>query len=284
MSDLFNAHCAWLRAGGSADRTVQARAHWLAYAERELPDGLVDVDQAQLTGWFNACTTREVRPWGLATLDKAHYHLRSFFEWGLDPANAINPAEPIFTDSPMVGMRRPKVRQKQPRPVTDAELAVVLAEAREPFRTAAILAVGAGLRAGEAAQVRREHIEEQQVWVENGKGGKSAYAPALPDVWEHVRDFPRGRVIEHVGGRADWNWLSTSAAKHFRKLGLYKVCLHRLRHTYAELLRRAGCDVAVISKALRHEHLSSTEIYFRASEAECRLAVNALRLPVPTPR
>ena len=54
MSDLFDAHCAWLKAGGSAARTVEARRHWLSYADRQLAGGLVDADQAQLTAWFNA--------------------------------------------------------------------------------------------------------------------------------------------------------------------------------------------------------------------------------------
>lgn len=281
MSDLFDAHCAWLRAGGAAARTISARRKWLELADRKLPAGVTDATTAELTAWFNASTLRQQRPWSMATLDKAHYHLRSYYEWGINPANAIDPTEPVFTDNPMSSMRRPKVRRGEPRPITDVELAVILAEAREPFRTAAILAVGAGLRCDEAAHARREHVEPERMWVPNGKGGKAAFALSSPDVWKHVQGFPRGVMIEHVGGVADWNWLSVKASQHFDSLGLCGVSMHRLRHKFAELLRRAGCDLPVISRALRHEHYSSTEIYFRPSEAECGLAVHALRLPVP---
>lgn len=38
---------------------------------------------------------------------------------------------------------------------------------------------------------------------------------------------------------------------------------------------------ATISRALRHQHLSSTQVYAVATEAECRFAVSALRLPAP---
>lgn len=276
MSDLILAHCAWLRTDCSR-RTVQARLEWLQRADGAMPFGIADADRSELEGFLGT------PDWAPATRAKAFYHLNSFFEWGVDPANGKD-GVPVFEDNPMVGMRRPRVPQYDPNPVSDEELRVALAEAREPYRTAVMLAVGAGLRCSEIAALRREDVNEEFVRVRFGKGGKSASVPMPAELWEYVRDFPRGRVLEHVGGIADGRKLSARASVYFsRTLKLPGVSLHRFRHKYAELLRRGGNDIATISRCLRHKHLSSTQIYARATEAECRLAVNSLRLRGQTP-
>lgn len=278
MSDLIATHCEWLRAGRKSPRTYGAREDWLRRADRELPFGVVDANQAELTTWFNA------HRWEPATSEKAFYHLHGFFEWGVDPRHAVDPQVPIFTDNPMAGMIRPKAPQGEPRPVTDAELAHVLAEAREPHRTAALLAVAAGLRASELATQRREHVDEETVWVV-GKGGRRASVPMQPDLWEDLRDLPRGVILVHRGGVADGRKMSARFMNYAtRTLDMPGISLHRFRHKYAELLRRAGADLATISANMRHRHYSSTQVYFRPSETERRIAAQALRLPVPTPR
>lgn len=286
MNDLIRAHCAWLRAGGLSRRTVDARQYWLERADSELPFGVAEADRAELEGFLTGPVPDPSDPedlgWAPATRAKAHYHLSQFFVWGVDPVNAVD--APILADNPMIGIRRPKVPGGESNPVSDEELAIVLAEAREPYVTAVILACGAGLRCSELSRVRREDITEDRVWVRFGKGGKSAPAPAFGEVWAHVSDFPRGRVIEHVGGISDGRKMSARASIYFsRTLKLPGVSLHRFRHKYAELLRRGGNDIATISRCLRHKHLSSTQVYARATEAECRFAVSTLRLREQTP-
>lgn len=279
MNDLIAAHCEWLRAGRKSARTYGEREVWLRRAERELPYGIVDADQADLTTWFNA------QRWEPATAEKAFYHLNGFYVWGVDPHHAVDPREPIFTDNPMVGMIRPKAPQGEPRPVTDAELTYVLTEAREPHRTAALLAVTAGLRASELSLQRREHVDEENVWVHGGKGGRNASVPMQPDLWNDIRDEPRGVILVHRGGVADGRTMSARFANYCsRTLDMPGVSLHRFRHKYAELLRRAGADLATISANMRHRHYSSTEPYFRPGEVERRIAAQALRLPVPASR
>ena len=272
MNQLIHAHCASLRAGGLSNRTVEARQEWLRRADDAMPFGVAEADRGELELFLG------VRDWAPATRAKAYYHLNAFFDWGCDPLNGED-GRPVFEDHPMIGMRRPKAPRGEPNPVSDEELRVVLAEAREPYLTAVILAVGAGLRCSEIAELDRKDVSEDRVWVRMGKGGKSAPAPAADEVWRHVRDFPRGRVIEHVGGIADGRKMSARASIYFsRTLKLPGVCLHRFRHKYAELIRRSGGDIATISRCLRHRHLSSTQVYAQATEAECRLAISTLRL------
>lgn len=277
MRDLILAHCASLRAGGLSKRTIAAREEWLRRADREMPFGVVEADRNELEIFLGA------RDWAPATRQKAYYHLRSFYLWGCDPVNGAD--GPILADDPMNGMRRPTTPRGEPRPVTDEELNIALSRAREPYLTAVMLAVGAGLRCFELAEVRREDVNRDHLWVRQGKGGKSASVPMSPELWEHVRDFPRGRILEHVGGTADGRKLSARASIYFsRTLKLPGVSLHRFRHKYAELLRRGGADVATISRCLRHQNLSSTQVYMRATEAECRFAVSTLRLRDQAPK
>jgi len=276
MSDLILAHCASLRAGGLSRRTVEAREDWLRRADRVMPFGVVEADRTELELFLGT------DDWAPATRSKAFYHLRSFYLWGCDPANGTD--GPILEDDPMEGMRRPRVPKGEPNPVSDEELRIVLEQAREPYLTAVILAVGAGLRCSELAVQRREDVSEEFVRVRFGKGGKSASVPTSAAVWEHVRDFPRGRLLEHVGGIADGRKLSARASIYFaRTLKLPGVSLHRFRHKFADLLRIGGADIATISRCLRHQHLSSTQVYARATEAECRFAVSTLRLRDQTP-
>lgn len=287
MSDLIASHCEWLRAGKKSPRTYGAREEWLRRADRDLPFGLVEATQPDLTAWFNAPkligADREMG-WSDATAEKAFYHLNAFFEWGVDPTHAVDPNVPVLDDNPMVGMLRPHAEQGEPRPVTDAELHYVLTEAREPHRTAALMAVTAGLRVSELSEQRREHIDEESVWV-LGKGGRRALVPMQPELWEDLRDTRRGVIIEQRGGVRDGRRMSARFANYCaRTLDMPGVSLHRFRHKYAQLLRRAGADLATISANMRHKHYSSTEIYFRPSETERRIAAQALRLPVPAPR
>lgn len=276
MSDLIHAHCAWLRPAVS-ERTYGARKEWLERADAVMPFGVAEADRRELETFLGE------NDWGPATRAKVFYHLNAFFEWGVDPRNGEG-GVPVLEDNPMVGMRRPKAPRGEPRPVTDAELAYVLEHAREPYRTAVILAAGVGLRASELAGQKREDINEEVIWVRHGKGGVSAPVPMQREVWEHVRDFPRGYVIEHVGGVADGRAMSARATNYFaRTLKMPGICLHRFRHTYARLLREGGADIATISRCLRHRHLSSTQVYARATEAECRFAVSTLRLRDQTP-
>lgn len=276
MSDIISAHCAWLKAGGVSRRTYGERERWLRQADRELEYGLDGADRGELQAWLGN------EHWAGWTRNKAYYHLSGFFEWGTDPRNAERPDEPIFGENPLSGIRQAKPSRGEPNHISDWELDQLLTRAREPYFTAVMLAVCAGLRASEVARLERRDVTEERIWVRRGKGDKSAPVPMQAQLWEHVRTFPAGRLIEHVGGPVDGKKMSVRAQNYFtRTLGLHGVCLHRCRHKYAELLRRGGNDIATISRCLRHEHLSSTQIYARATEAECRLAVNALRLPTP---
>ena len=48
---------------------------------------------------------------------------------------------------------------------------------------------------------------------------------------------------------------------------------HELRHTFATLLRARTGDLRIVQRALRHKHITSTQIYAHVSDDELRRAL-----------
>jgi integrase len=265
MTDPIEDHLAWCETAGFSPRTITDRSELLRRVHRDLPAGLFHANRRELTTWLGR------RKWSTATKETYYGHLNGFFKWAEEDGDAdLNPME---------GIRCPRAARGVPRPLNDHELSIVLTRSVQPFKLAARIAYGSGLRCIEIVDLRREDITEEETYIRRRKGGKRAVIGTAPDVWRAVRDFPRGsRLIEHVGGRACERWLSGHAAYHWQQqLGLPKVTMHRLRHSFARRMRDAGHDPWVIKDALGHETIVTTEIYLGATEAESRLAVQGLR-------
>jgi integrase/recombinase XerD len=94
------------------------------------------------------------------------------------------------------------------------------------------------------------------------------------DVGQAVADYCRqGRrrggcrsLFLHV--RAPYAALSSSAVSNVvvracDRAGLPRVGAHRLRHTAATAMRRAGAPLFEIGQVLRHRHVSTTALYAR---------------------
>lgn len=264
MTDLIPAHLSWLRAGGASQRTVLDREGVLHRANRALPLGLEIVQEEDIARWL-------ANPrWADATRNVYWRHLFGFYSW----------AERRHLDhNPMAGMPCPPAPAGEPRPVPDEVLLFIVEHAANPYWLCAILAASAGLRCLEMAALLREDITEQRIYLTVAKGGRRASVPTAPEVWEAVRHFPAGSLMEHVGARPDPRWVSIRSAVYFRRvLKLPGVSLHRLRHTFASRLRTVGADAFVIKRALRHQSLRSTERYVGASEEECGQAIRSLPL------
>jgi integrase len=267
MSDLITAHCEWARAAGLSARTVGERAGWLWRAEKALaPYGVESPNEREVVTFLGP------ERWKPATRAKVYDHLKAFYVW------ATEGDDPILDKNPMWRLKRPHVERGEPRPLTDEEFTFVLSEAREPYRTSAILAGFNGLRVTELSMLWRQEVTEQQIFIRCAKGGKTASVWTNPTVWEAVCDMPRGPVIERLGGVSDGRLMSMRASVYFaRTLGMPGVGLHRFRHTYARMLREAGADALTLKRCLRHKSVATTEVYVEASEAECRTAIQQLR-------
>jgi len=140
-----------------------------------------------------------------------------------------------------------------------------------------------GLRAGEIASLRLEDID----WrageiVVHGKGNRDERLPLPADVGEAVAAYLRrarpasaqSRTV-FVRVRAPHRALSTGGvtqvvAAAARRAGLGHVYAHRLRHTAATQMLRAGASLPEVGQLLRHRRALTTAIYAKVDSEALR--------------
>jgi integrase/recombinase XerD len=148
-----------------------------------------------------------------------------------------------------------------------------------------------GLRAGEVAALALDDIDWRagEITV-TGKGRRSERLPLPADVGEAVAAYLRdGRPEAFEGTRrvflripAPHRGLTTGGVTMAvlaaaQRAGLGRVHAHRLRHTAATGMLRAGASLPEIGQVLRHRRLLSTAIYAKTDVP----ALRALARPWP---
>jgi integrase/recombinase XerD len=141
------------------------------------------------------------------------------------------------------------------------------------------LLVRLGLRAGEVAALRVHDVDWRagEVMV-RGKGNRADRLPLPADVGEAVVAWlQRGRQrVTHpflfTRVLAPHNGLSSSAVSQVvssacRRAGIPRMGAHRLRHTAATEMLRAGASLADVGQVLRHQSVATTSIYAKVDRS-----------------
>jgi integrase/recombinase XerD len=183
-----------------------------------------------------------------------------------------------------------------PKALPEGQVAVLLASCdrgsatgRRDFAVLALLA-RLGLRACEAAALELGDIDWRAGTVTvRGKAQRGEQLPLPSDVGEalagYLRDGrPAGAASRRVflASRAPGGGLSASAVKEIvrqrcRAAGLAPFGAHRLRHTAATQMLRAGAPLAEVGQVLRHRSAATTAIYAKVDHA----ALAQLAVPWP---
>jgi integrase len=139
------------------------------------------------------------------------------------------------------------------------------------------------LRAGEIAALKLDDID----WrageiVVRGKGNRVERLPFPADVGEAVAawllhgrpESSEGRTV-FVRIRAPHRPLTTGSVSSIvaaaaRRAGLGEIRAHRLRHTAATLMLRAGATLPEIGQVLRHRCAATTAIYAKVNRDALR--------------
>ena len=147
-----------------------------------------------------------------------------------------------------------------------------------------------GLRAGEVAALTLDDVDWRGgMLLVHGKGGREDALPLPTDVGEavvaYLRRRPRCecrtlflRVTAPRRGldRCTVAWVVRAACD---RAGLPRVGAHRLRHTAATQMLRAGASLPEIGQVLRHRESKTTAIYAKVDDT----ALRALARPWPIP-
>ena len=259
MNQTIAAYQTWLQSWAASDRTVQIRSRMAA---------------TRLEEWgLDGFTTQAVQEFlgrpGLSKWTKATYysHLNCFCGWLVQTGR--------LEETPMENVRRPRQGASLPHPLSESEANRVLGAARGDMRAWLLLAMLSGLRAHEIAKLRGEDVQKDCLYVE-GKGGTRAMLPTHPDLWALAQDYPRrGWWFPSGDGPISADTVSSRTGKHFRALGV-SGSIHRGRHLYATRLLRAGANIRVVQRLMRHSSLATTATYCAVDEDEMRAAVNLL--------
>jgi integrase/recombinase XerD len=183
-----------------------------------------------------------------------------------------------------------------PKALPEGQVAALLASCdqgtatgRRDFAVLALLA-RLGLRACEAAALELGDIDWRAGTVTvRGKGRRGEQLPLPSDVGEALAGYlregrPAGAASRRVflASRAPGGGLSAAAVKEIvrqrcRAAGLAPFGAHRLRHTAATQMLRAGSPLAEVGQVLRHRSAATTAIYAKVDHA----ALSQLAMPWP---
>lgn len=253
---------AWKETGGTADSTRDQYERDLArgcllYPNHALED-FTDAELLQIARTFKP-KERRVRV--------AAY--RSFFRFALKTRRiTVNPCDGL-----------PDIERTKQRAIdvfSDEEIAVLC---DLPLRDGALMQLlfDSGLRKGEARRFKLAHLRAGEVVVFGGKGGKDRVIPASPDVLRRVNELA---LLEGLGP-TDHLWYGIRKTIHVEKtmratpIGegtfarWWKRCLidagvrkrnpHTTRHTFATRYLRNGGSLSLLSDAMGHASIKTTD-------------------------
>jgi integrase/recombinase XerD len=139
-----------------------------------------------------------------------------------------------------------------------------------------------GVRAGEVAALSLDDVNWRagEILV-RGKGDRCERLPLPADVGQAISDYLHDRSSQRaeralfVRVKAPQGSLTSTAVSSIvaaaaRRAGLGTVGAHRLRHTVAAQMLRAGASLPEIGQVLRHRHMSTTAIYAKIDREALR--------------
>lgn len=127
----------------------------------------------------------------------------------------------------------------------------------------------AGLRKSEATAMTPDKIHDGKIYIV-GKGDKEAAIPICPRLQREIDRY-----------KGDWTLsfapltLERAAAKAIPEGFPGKAHAHRFRHSFGSNLIRAGVNVKVVQKLMRHENITMTlDIYGHILDTDANEAIN----------
>ena len=256
-------HLTWCAARELSRNTIRDRRYLLGRVYGDLGAPATWTAE-RIAGWL------ATPGWSAQTRATYRRHLAGFCRWAVEAGR--------LAVDPTAHLPAPRIPPSPPRtPVPPAVAETMLAEAPEPWRTAAIIAYFDGLRAFEIAGLDRADVSRDVIEV-RGKGGRVDLLPTHPRVWEHVAPRPEGLLVSRPDGGALTaqqmsNGFADWARQTYRRTD---VSLHRFRHGFCDRLRQAGVDVRVIQTLMRHASIVTTQRYMHVDESERTAAIGLL--------
>jgi site-specific recombinase XerD len=198
--------------------------------------------------------------------------------------------------NPLIGFPSIKaVPRKLPVALASDQVSRLLAEPKSDtvigLRDRALLALlyGTGIRASECATLRSGQVDLTRLTITvRGKGGHERAIPLNPQLAEVLRTYAQARGLALPTApffRSRFGRPLSRGAIYERvrtwgqrsRVGI-PLSPHRMRHTFATHLVRAGVGLITIRDLLGHRQITSTQIYLHVTAEDLRAA--AARHPI----
>jgi integrase/recombinase XerD len=199
-------------------------------------------------------------------------------------------AEDYIEGNPLAKVKIPKVDEKLPKVLTEADVAKLMKAmdySDESLRDRLIFLVllDTGLRLSEIANLNLDDVDlDQKVLRVRGKGGREAMVPLSDEAADELnwwvelwRSFfeSDGAVdalfVTRSGKPLSAGQIQKNFSRYSKKAGI-KLSPHMCRHTCATMMLRNGANLATVKQLLRHKDIKVTEQYLHLSDRDVREA------------
>lgn len=257
----------YMRGAGLSDRTVTCGVSTLQHLERfagRSVDEMRPVDVSRFIG----------RP-SLKQWSRSNYFssITCFYSWWAEEGGVDITAR----------LPRPKMPKSTPRPISNEQLAALLAiRMHQRTRVMVLLAALAGLRVHEIAKVRGEDVDPVARTLRvTGKGATSATLPLHPLLVEAAHAMPpKGWWFpgnaRRPGEPITWRSVSQIISAAMDRAEIPGGTAHRLRHWYGTTLVGDGADLRTAQTLMRHAYLNTTASYIAVVDKKRGEAIDRL--------
>ena len=270
-SPLLDSYLARLVLAGVTPATLRAKKVALDMFGRFIaPRDLIEATRADCERWL---TDRPLMPESRRTYRS---HLRGLYTWAWE--------EGLVPEDVTVRIPKVRVARRTPRPMPQADLDRALASADRRMKAWLLLGALAGLRCLEIAGLRPQDLQHTPdgvlLYLRLCKGGGSASVPAHAMILEALAAVP-------IRNGLWWECLpqtvSATINEYLRELGIASNA-HSLRH-YAgtAFYKYSGHDLLTTQALLRHQSVSSTQIYAATDPTRPREVVDLVPLRLVDP-
>jgi len=226
------------------------------------------------------------RNYSSATVARKVAAVKSFFSFLV--------AERKIQNDPTENISSPKVNKSLPKPLSLAEIEILLAEPAksstpEAMRDVAMLELlyAGGMRVSELMDLNINDINLKAGFVRClGKGSKERIIPihdrAIRSVKEYISEarphLLKGKeeqalFLNRRGDRLTRQGFWLILKGHAKSAGIKKVVTpHTLRHSFATHILSGGADLRAVQELLGHANISSTQIYTHLTSEHVRHA------------
>jgi site-specific recombinase XerD len=284
MSLYLRTHCV---ARGLSPLSIAAYeatlAQFRAWIEEQTPGATPDRVSARVVLEYLEHLRRD-RDNGASAVNRTVTVLRSFYR----AIVAMGHLEP--RDNPLAGFPTIKAAPRKLPVILDTEevgrlLATPRATTVIGVRDRALIALlyGTGIRASECVGLREGQVDLRALTViVRGKGGDERCVPFNEEVAARLREYIQVRGAQlpaapFFRARSGKGLSRGTIYERVRTLGRRarlpkRLSPHRLRHTFASHLVRAGIGLVTIRDLLGHRQITSTQIYLHVTAQDLRAA------------